>query len=526
MEGIFFRESSMLSPALLCCAAVIIGLLFLGLSKIQRNSPPGPFGLPVVGNLIQLGESPHLALTEMARVYGSVFSIRLGWRKAVVLNSQDVVKEALSKRACHFSGRPPFHNFRISSNEGRSIAFGDFGPLHQRNKKLGTRALHAVFSDVNRFNTLAQQETERLCSVLTETGTCEAVDVTADLSDLVINFAFRLVFGDNSKQDYANAFQSLMLKSTDFIENNAAINLLDFFPWLHFALRKHCQALKASVKELMDFVGNVYSLKRHANVEEAGVNVAASLDKIIKQEGLNAGKHDTKQEANVQAAEMPLDKDSIVTLLADIFGAGIETVSTSLSWALLLILSKPGLQHDLQAELTRTIGTDRLPTLQDRTSLPLLQATVLEVLRKATVIPLALPHYTTDDSTVAGYQLPKGTTVLVNLWAVNHDPKHFNQPEIFNPYRFLDEDGQVLVDQQAFSLPFSTGGRRCLGATLAKAELFMFLGCMLQRLNLCLPTNNEALNLHGKFGLTLKPYPFKVHVYPRKFKNTKLKTKD
>ena len=75
-----FQESSMLYPALLCCAVVIVVLLLLlALSKIWRNSPPGPFGLPVFGSLFQLGDSPHVALSEMAKVYGSVFSIRLGW---------------------------------------------------------------------------------------------------------------------------------------------------------------------------------------------------------------------------------------------------------------------------------------------------------------------------------------------------------------------------------------------------------------------------------------------------------------
>lgn len=515
MEGMIsvFQEGWLFYLVCLCLTVTFV-LLLMGLSKIRRDdSPPGPFGLPLVGSLLHLGDSPHLALSEMAKVYGGVFSIRLGWRKAIVLNSQDAIKEALSKKAAHFSGRPPFHNFQISSNGGKSIAFGDFGPLHQRNKKLATRALHSVFSDVNRFNTLAQQETEKLCSILTE-NTSEAHDMTPHLRNAVINFAFRLVFGDNLKEDYTEAFQSLMNKAADFVENNAAINLLDFFPWLHFALRKQCKAMKASVKELLDFVGNIYSLRRHIDVKKAGANVAASLEQIIREDMLSTGKQDTMNKARkrLQGDEMPLDEDSMVTILADTFGAGIETVSTSLSWALLLVLSEPGLQEDLQAELKREIGTERLPTLQDRARLPLLQATVLEVLRKSTVIPLALPHYTTEDSTVAGYHVSKGTTVLVNLWAVNHDPKNFQQPETFNPYRFLDEDGQLLVDQQTLLLPFSTGGRRCLGATLAKAELFMFLGCLLQRLHFHLQTDSEPLNLDGTYGLTLKPCAYKVLV--------------
>ena len=518
MEDIIsvFQESWLFYLVCLCLAVTFV-LLSLGLSNIWRgDSPPGPLGLPLVGSLLHLGDSPHLTLSKMAKVYGSVFSIRLGWRKAIVLNSQDAVKEALSKKAAHFSARPPFHNFQINSIGGKSIAFGDFGPLHHRNKKLAIRALHSVFSDVNRFNTLAQQESEKLCSLLTE-STSEAHDLSPHLTYTVINFAFRLVFGDNLKEDYTMAFQSLMKKAADFTENNAAINLLDFFPWLHFALRKQCKAMKASVKELLDFVGNVYRLRRHVDIQEAGVNVAACLEKIIREDMSSTGKHDTMNKSKQKTGEMQLDEDSLVTILADTFGAGIETVSTTLSWALLLILSEPGLQEDLQAELKREIGTDRLPTLQDRARLPLLQATVLEVLRKATILPLALPHYTTEDSTVVGYHVPKGTTVLVNLWAVNHDPKTFHQPEIFNPYRFLDEEGQLLVNQQASLLPFSTGGRRCLGATLAKAELFMFLGCLLQRLHFQLPSSNEPLNLDGKYGLTLKPYPFKVQVNERNF---------
>lgn len=513
MNSSVFQESSFYFLCL--CMAVTLLLLFLGLAKIWRDGrPPGPFGLPIVGSLLHLGDSPHLALSKMAKVYGSVFSIRLGCRNVIVLNSQDVIKEALSKKADHFSSRPPFHSFQVSSLTRKSITFGDFGPLHHRNKKLAARALHSVFSDVNRFNALAQEETEQLCNLLTE-STTEAQDLTPYLRNVVINFAFRLSFGDDFKEDYSVRFQSLMQKATDFVENNGAVNLLDFFPWLHFALKKQCKATKAAVEELFDFVGSVYRLQRHANVK-AGVNVAASLDQIIREDMLSAGKQDMANKGTKQqVAELPFDEDAVVTILADTFGAGIDTVSTVLCWAMRLILSAPGIQDDLRAELNREIGTDRLPTLQDRANLPLLQATVLEVLRKSTVVPLAIPHYTTEDSTVAGYCVPKGTTVLANLWAVNHDPDYFHQPEIFDPYRFLDEEGQLLLNQQTVFLPFSTGGRRCLGATLVKAELFMFLGCLLQRLHFQLPTNSEPLNLNGTYGLTLRPHPFKVKVKAR-----------
>lgn len=511
MEKIIFLESAILSPTVLGFAVITILIVtIMQLSNLRRNTPPGPYGLPIVGNLFQLGDSPHVALSEMSKVYGSVFSIRLGSRRAIVLNSHDVVKEALSKKARHFSARPPLHSFQISSNGGRSIAFGDFGPGHQRKKKLATRALYAVFSNVNRFDKLAQEVTERLCRSLTEAGKYETVDLSEHLRTLVINFSLRIVFGDNLKKDCTMEMQNILRRGNDFIENNPAINLVDLFPWLRFALSRQCKALKESVKELMNFVKSVYSLHRHTNVEEAGVNFAATVDKVIQDEMLVA---DPNCKINVhEASDDLLDEESKVTLLADVFGAGIDTVSASLNWALLFIVCNPELQHELQAELKREIGMDRLPNLDDRARLPLLQATVLETLRKAAVVPLAIPHYVTDDSSVGGFSVPKGTLVLANLWAVNHDAKHFDRPEIFNPHRFLDENGKVMVTEQAFSLPFSTGGRRCLGATLAKAELFLFLGCMLQRLNFHLITSNEEINFERKHGLILKPDPYKVRV--------------
>ncbi|PFX23452.1 Cytochrome P450 1A2 [Stylophora pistillata] len=268
-----------------CIAAFM--LLIWGWYKTRRDIPPGPFGLPLIGSLLQLGDSPHLALSRMAKVYGNVFSIRLGWRKAIVLNSQDVVKETLSKRAGHFSGRPPFHSFKISKHQSESIVFGDFDTSHHKKKKLAARALHSVFSDVNRFDILSHQEFERMqCCLLTD-GSSEAQDLSPHLKAMVTNFAFRFVFGDNFQEQYSVALQSLMNRAADFSENNGAINLLDFFPWLHFLFKKQCQVVKDSVRELFDFVRSIYKLQRHASIKEAGVNVAASLDQIIREDLVN-----------------------------------------------------------------------------------------------------------------------------------------------------------------------------------------------------------------------------------------------
>lgn len=85
-----------------------------------------------------------------------------------------------------------------------------------------------------------------------------------------------------------------------------------------------------------------------------------------------------------------------------------------------------------------------------------------------------------EDTTIGGYNIPKGTNVLVNFWAIHHDPKHWPNPEKFDPTRFLSEDGTKLVKKDSF-LPFSHGKRSCPGEALAQVELFLYITNILQK---------------------------------------------
>ena len=117
------------------------------------------------------------------------------------------------------------------------------------------------------------------------------------------------------------------------------------------------------------------------------------------------------------------DEGMIKMISADIFGAGLETVSNALCWAMAYIVNNPKTQQDLQGELDSAVGRQRLPKIQDKPNMPLLQATVLEVLLISSVLPIALPHQTSEDTTLGEYKIPRDSLVVVNLWAVNHDPR-------------------------------------------------------------------------------------------------------
>ena len=138
-----------------------------------------------------------------------------------------------------------------------------------------------------------------------------------------------------------------------------------------------------------------------------------------------------------------------------LFGAGTETTSTTLRWAVQYMMTHPEIQDRVQKEIDSVVGRNRLPRLADKNDLPYTAATLLEIQRIVTVAPLGMAHFCGEETTLEGYTIPPGSVVVANLWAVHHDPDIWDDPHEFNPERFLDEDG--CLQEREELIPFSTG---------------------------------------------------------------------
>ena len=139
----------------------------------------------------------------------------------------------------------------------------------------------------------------------------------------------------------------------------------------------------------------------------------------------------------------------------------------------------PKYQEDIQQQLDQVFG-GRNPSLDDRPNLPLVHATIIETLRVGNVAPLALPHLTLKDTTLCGYRVPKDTIVFADTESVHLDPKCWENPTVFNPYRHSDENSNLITNQGNF-YPFGAGRCFCAGEPLGKVKLFLFLSWMLQK---------------------------------------------
>lgn len=194
--------------------------------------------------------------------------------------------------------------------------------------------------------------------------------------------------------------------------------------------------------------------------------------------------------------------------------AGNETTSTSLRWALLLMAKYPDIQKRVQEEIERAIG-GREPVYADKPKMPFTESVMNESMRFAAIVPLA-PHRVVSPVQIDGYELPVDTYVLGNLYAVQHDPRVWPDPDHFNPEANFptnvpDDQKEKVAERLEHFIPFSIGKRVCLGETLARQEYFIFFVGLMQRFSInAHPDHPLPSEYIGTHGTTRTPLDYKL----------------
>jgi len=200
------------------------------------------------------------------------------------------------------------------------------------------------------------------------------------------------------------------------------------------------------------------------------------------------------------------------------FSAGAETTASALMVFFLAMTLHPEVQSRAQQEIDTVVGTDRLPTFDDSPSLPYVEAIYRETLRWYPVLPLGIPHASERDDVYCGHQIPGGSVVIPNVWAMTRDTNKYPDPEAFKPERFLDADGNVTDDECDFVFGF--GRRVCVGRHLVKASLWVAIASILAELRI-----EKAKDSEGKIiepnpewicGMTVCPKPFPCSIVSRR----------
>lgn len=463
-------------------------------NRNPRNFPPGPFALPFLGNLQFIDKKHlHLYFAELAKVYGNVFSFCFGRDKMVILSGYKMVKEALVTQADNFVDRPysaladrfysgPSEGL-FMSNGGKWKAQRRFALSTLRDFGLGKNRMEQCICEEIRY---LQEEIEQ------EKG--KLFSAAGLFKNAVSNIVCQLVMG--KRYNYSDHNFQLMLKYLSEavqLEGSVWGMLYDSFPGLMKHLPGPHNKMFSDFDLIKEFIAQeIKSHKKDLDHNNPRDYIDAFL---IKMENLNE-------------SDLGFTEINLVMCSADLFLAGTDTTATTLLWALVFLIRHPDIQEKVQAEIDNVIGQTRQPSMADRPNLPYTDAVIHEIQRMGNIVPLNALRIAAKDTTLDGYHIPKGTSVLPVLTSVLFDKTEWETPDTFNPGHFLDADGK-FVKREAF-LPFSAGKRMCLGESLAKMELFLFFVGLLQKFTFSVPDGVE-LSTEGISGITRVPEPFEVH---------------
>ncbi|XP_047467256.1 cytochrome P450 1B1-like [Mugil cephalus] len=471
----------------------------------HKRRLPGPFAWPVVGNALQLGQMPHITFAKLAKKYGDVYQIRLGCSDVVVLNGEKAIRQALIQHSTEFAGRPNFVSFQSVSG-GKSMTFTNYSKQWRMHRKIAQTTIRAFSSANSQTKKSFEQQivaeaTELVENILQLSAQGQYFNPAHELTVAAANVICALCFGKRYGHDDVE-FRALLHRIDQFGQTVGAGSLVDVMPWLQSfpnPVRNVFKNFKYLNQEFFVFVKSKVEEHRETFDPKVTRDMSDAILGVINQDD----------------SGIELNQGHTEAMVSDLIGAGLDTVSTALHWIVLLLAKHTDIQTKLQELIDKVVGPNRLPSLEDRSSLTYLDAFIYETMRFTSFVPLTIPHSTTSDVTIDGLHIPKDTVVFINQWSVNHDPVVWKDPHIFDPSRFIDERGSLDKDLTNNVMIFSAGKRRCIGDQIAKVEVFLFSAILIHQCSFekC---PNEDFSLNSSYGLTLKPLDYKITVKPRR----------
>ncbi|KAF7102537.1 hypothetical protein CFC21_103654 [Triticum aestivum] len=432
-----------------------------------RNAPGPPKQLPVLGNLLQLGGRPHRYFQSLTQKYGPVLQVQLGRVRMVVVASPEAAKEVLRTNDPHCCSRPNSPGARMLSYNFLDVAFGPYSDYWREMRKLLVLELLSM-RRVQSFAYARAAEVDRLVSSLAGTPPATPVDLSEKLyalSDGIIGtVAFGKMYGSESFE--RTSFQRMMDETLRVL---GSFTFEDFFP--SWALARWADALTG-----------VASRRRRVFLKIDRF-FDAVIDKHLEPERLAAGVQEDMVDALVkmwrdQDGPLALTRDNIKGILMDTFTGGIDTCAVTTIWIMSELMRNPRVMRKAQSEVRAAVRSKSRVDEEDAQGLKYLKMIVKENFRLHPPGTLLIPRETMHSCEIAGYSVPAGTRIHVNVWAMGRDPDIWDRPEEFFPERF--EDAHVDFRGLHFELlPFGSGRRACPAIAMGVANVEVVLANLL-----------------------------------------------
>ncbi|KAI0640976.1 cytochrome P450 [Trametes meyenii] len=445
------------------------------------NLPPGPKGLPLLGNVHQLPTTfLERALFQWGKEYGDLVYLKLFRTPTVVLGSIEAARDLLEKRGSDYSDRPRMVMFAEMIGHGSSLPTISYGARFRRLRKW----MHDAVGNrdaLRSYQHIQQREVLRLVRNLAEDPSRFFDHIHLYVAAILLEVAYgRRV---TSLHDELVQVAERGINASN-ASGSPGSRIVDFFPIFKFVpgwfpgagFKRRALTGRAYVQAWKD-TGYQQVISQMAS-NTASSSVAT---KILSEFGGN----------------IPVeDEDDVKSFLAiNLYGAGVETSRGTLVMFVLHMARNPRVLRKAQDEMEKIVGSSsKLPDFGDRERLPYLNAILEEVYRWNPSTPTAIPHQNKTDDQYRGYDIPAGSMIIANTWGITRDARYYPDAEEFRPERYLDSETSGNATLLPSSFVFGYGRSRvCPGQAFADATLWLAAAHIIALLDI-----KGALNKAGR----------------------------
>ncbi|KAI0820804.1 cytochrome P450 [Trametes gibbosa] len=486
-------------PSMAVAAVLLLSISAIFVYRKTRFTlPPGPRRLPIIGNLLDM--TPH-EIYKKAVEWGKgcksdIVCLNIVNTPYVFLNSAEVVNDLLHKRGAIYSDRAHMTFAEDLCGFGDFAVVTKYGDRFKLERKLMNQALG--LSAVEKWQPEVDREARLLLLRLLQSPDAFVQHFR--------RYAGSLIFSTMYGHHVAEEDDPYIKESEEFmVVFDKALTgpwMVDFFTWLRW----------------------VPGLNFHKVAEQWRARLDVWINKPLR---LFKNLPDTNSKRNSFCGHLLLDDNGkfscddaeseyrVKWLAASMYGAASDTTVVALSTLILILCHHPEVVQKAQQELDGVLGTDRLPSFQDRPRLPYIDCIIKEVLRWGTPAPMTPPHRLIQDDRYRGFDLPKGSFCVGNIWAIQHDDALYPDPFIFSPERFETKpDAAPAPDSYNYSFGF--GRRRCPGVHFADQALWLACAALLACFDITPRPGASPPTLEFATGAFRHPEPFVCSIRPRR----------
>ncbi|XP_047306149.1 cytochrome P450 81Q32-like [Impatiens glandulifera] len=438
--------------------------------KLNQNLPPSPPSLPILGHLHLLKKPLHRTLHHLSQTYGPVYLLRFGSRLALVVSSPSLAEECFTNNDVVFANRPRLMSGKHLNYNYNTIGASSYGHLWRNLRRVATVELLSA-TKLNMFLDIRQDEVKSMVKNLFMESKSKSkqgftrVEMQSRCSELSFNIIMKMVAGNRYFGNKGNIVEDAkrFRKIISEIFQMVGASPGDFIPLLKWIDYKNREKRMLAVRDKMDvFMQRL--IEEHRLLRGGGDENRSKtmVDAML-----------SLQDSDPQYNSDEIIKGMIMTMLS----AGTDTSSVTIEWAMSLMLNNPDILKKASLEINDCIGQDRLVDETDLSKLPYIQSIANETLRLFPAAPLLVPHENSEACTIGGYDVPRGTILFVNAWAIHRDSSIWEEPTKFKPERF-SHGGEEC---EGFKwIPFGMGRRRCPGGGLANKVVCLALAALVQ----------------------------------------------